>query len=245
MKAVILAGGAGTRLRPLTYVMPKCLLPIAGKPLLERTIRYLGEYGIREFVVCVAYLKEQIINTFGDGSRLGVSIQYAEADTPLGTAGQLGTARKYIDGQFLAMNGDIVTNLNINNLLAAHKAKGGIATIAVKKFEVKIPYGYIKVDTDGRIERFEEKPTIVYTANAGIYVFEKRIFDYIPEGVILSLEREVFPSLIEKGERLNAYFEEAKWADVGSMTDFERVNDELLSDEAAFARGVSSAFGKS
>jgi mannose-1-phosphate guanylyltransferase/phosphomannomutase len=240
LKAVILAGGAGTRLRPLTYVMPKCLLPVAGKPLLERTIKYLNEYGISEFIVCVAYLKDQIINSFGDGSRLGVKIQYAQADTPLGTAGQLGTARHLLDDQFLAMNGDIVTTLNIHNLVATHRMKGGIGTIAVKKFEVKVPYGHISIALDGRIERFEEKPTLSYSANAGIYIFEKRIFDYIPEGKSSSLEREVFPKLISSGERLNAYFEDAKWADVGSMTDFERVNDEILSSESSSVEGVVS-----
>jgi len=235
-----LAGGAGTRLRPLTYVMPKCLLPVAGKPLLERTIKYLSEYGISEFIVCVAYLKDQIINAFGDGSRLGVKIQYAQADIPLGTAGQLGTARHLIDDQFLAMNGDIVTTLNIHNLVATHRMKGGIGTIAVKKFEVKVPYGHISIALDGKIERFEEKPTLSYSANAGIYIFERRIFDYIPEGKTSSLEREVFPKLISSGERLNAYFEDAKWADVGSMTDFERVNDEILSSESSSVEGVVS-----
>lgn len=238
MKAVILAGGAGTRLRPLTYVMPKCLLPVAGKPLLERTIRYLKDFGINDFVVCVAYLKEQIINAFGDGSKLGVRIEYAEADFPLGTAGQLGTARKLIDGRFLAMNGDIVTTLNIHKLIATHELKGGVGTIAVKKFEVKIPYGHISIRSDGTIEKFEEKPTLTYSANAGLYIFERRIFDYIPGGRVVSLEREVFPALLLKGERINAYFEDAKWADVGSMVDFERVNDEILSTESNSVAGV-------
>ncbi|MEM3638065.1 MAG: nucleotidyltransferase family protein [Conexivisphaerales archaeon] len=240
MKAVILAGGAGTRLRPLTYVMPKCLLPVAGKPLIERTIKYLNEYGINEFIICVAYLKEQIINALGNGSKLGVKIEYAQADVPLGTGGQLSTAGKFIDDTFLAMNGDIVTNLNIHNLVATHRLKGGIGTIAVKKFEVKVPYGHISVGVDGSIERFEEKPTLTYSANAGIYIFEKRIFDYIPIGKSSSLEREIFPSLLSAGERLNAYFEEAKWADVGSMTDFERVNDEILSSEGNSVEGVVS-----
>src|SRR5271170_3328716 len=121
VKAVILAGGPGTRMRPLTYVIPKVLLPIAGKPLLERTIVYLKSYGVTEFVVCVAYLKKQIIEAFGDGAELGVRIDYAEADSPLGTAGRLKTAERFIDGTFLAMNGDIVTSLNIRNLLDTHK----------------------------------------------------------------------------------------------------------------------------
>jgi NDP-sugar pyrophosphorylase family protein len=232
LKAVILAGGAGTRLRPLTYVMPKCMLPVAGRPLLERTIRYLGDFGINEFVVCVAYLKDQIENAFGDGSKLGVKIEYAEADLPLGTGGQLKTAERFIKGRFLAMNGDIVTSLNIHKLLATHEIKGGIGTLALKKYEVKVPYGYVSVRPDWSIERFEEKPTLSFSANAGIYIFEQRLFDYLPQGKVTSLEREIFPTLLAKGERLNSYFGEAKWADVGSMVDFERVNDEILSRES-------------
>jgi NDP-sugar pyrophosphorylase family protein len=233
MKAVILAGGAGTRMRPLTYVVPKALLPIAGKPLLERTMTYLKSYGIGEFVVCVAYLKKQIVDAFGDGSDLGLKIEYAEADAPLGTAGQLKTAERFISDTFLAMNGDIVTSLNIANLARMHKERGGIGTLAVKRFEVKVPYGYITLDSDGTIRKFEEKPTLGFMANAGIYVLEPEIFARIPSGRASSLETEVFPLLISNKERVNSYFEEdAYWADVGSMTDFERVNDEALGKTA-------------
>ena len=216
-------------MRPLTYVLPKCLLPVGGKPLLERTIQYLKGYAFTEFVVCVAYLKKQIIDAYGDGSELGVTIEYAEADLPLGTGGQLKTAEPFIDGRFLAMNGDIITNLNIQKMLASHEVTGGIGTIALKKFEVKIPYGYITRSADSSIAAFREKPTLEFDANAGIYVLEPEVFDYAPpRGVRCSLETDVFPQIISRGERLNSYFEDASWADVGSMTDFERVNDEIL-----------------
>jgi NDP-sugar pyrophosphorylase family protein len=229
MKAVILVGGAGTRLRPLTYVMPKCLLPVGGMPLLEWTIKYLGSHDITEFVVCVAYLKRQIISTIGDGSRLGVKIQYAEADSPMGTAGQLKTAEPFVDDTFLAMNGDIVTSLNVRNLIRTHKERGATATIALKTFDVKVPYGHVVADADSVIHRFEEKPTLHLTANAGMYVLEKSVFGSIPPGRPYSLETEVFPALLERGERLISYYEEAYWNDVGTMGDFEKVNDEVLS----------------
>jgi len=229
VKAVILVGGAGTRLRPLTYVMPKCLLPVGGMPLLEWTIKYLGSHEITEFVVCVAYLKRQIISTIGDGSRLGVKIQYAEAESPMGTAGQLKTAEPFVDDTFLCMNGDIVTSLNVRNLIRTHKERGGTATIALKNFDVKVPYGHVTADQDSIIHKFEEKPTLHLTANAGIYVLEKSVFGSIPSGRPCSLETEVFPALLERGERLNSYYEEAYWNDVGTMGDFEKVNDELLS----------------
>ena len=209
MKAVLLVGGPGTRLRPLTYVVPKCLLPVGGKPLLETTLRYFEDYGIREFVLCVAYLKKQIMDTFKDGAALGVKIQYAETEQPMGTAGQLKTAGDFVDGPFLAMNGDIITNLNVANLLVTHKKKGGIATIALKEFGVRIPYGHVIVDDDGTVTAFEEKPTLNYMANAGLYVLEPRLLESIPQGRVCSLETETFPSLIAKGEKFAYYYEDA------------------------------------
>jgi mannose-1-phosphate guanylyltransferase len=229
MKAVILAGGMGTRMRPLTYVMPKVMLPIGGKPILEHTINYLKNYGISEFIVCVAYLKTHIIDYFKEGQNLAVDIQFAEADMPRGTAGQLKTAEKHIPGRFLAMNGDIITSLNIKKLVEYHEKTKGTGTIALKRFEVTSPYGHIEVDETYRIGKFEEKPTLSFQANAGIYILERKIFDYIPVDQIASLERETFPTMLSHGETFNGYFEEAYWADVGSMTDFERVDKELLS----------------
>jgi mannose-1-phosphate guanylyltransferase len=217
-------------MRPLTYVIPKCLLPVGGKPLLERTLGFLGGHGITEFVLCVSYLKKQIIDTFGDGKALGIKIEYAQSETPMGTAGQLRTAAPFIDDTFVAMNGDIITNLNIGNLVQTHKKSGGVATIALKDFGVKIPYGHVVVDKSGKVTAFEEKPTLNYMANAGVYVLEPRIFDAIPLGRSSSLETEVFPGLISKGEVITSYYESAYWADVGSMADFERVNDEALAD---------------
>jgi mannose-1-phosphate guanylyltransferase len=233
LKAVLLVGGAGTRMRPLTYVVPKCLLPVGGKPLVERTINYLGSYGIKEFVLCVAYLKKQVVDTIKDGHELGVQVVYAEADSPLGTAGQLRTAKPYLTDTFLAMNGDIITDLNIGHLVESHRRSGGIATLAVKKYGVKIPYGHITVDGDSNITAFAEKPTLSYLANAGVYVMEPRLLDYVPEGRPSSLETEVFPTILSKGEKINSYFEEAYWADVGSMADFERVNNEALMAQAS------------
>ncbi|MDA4123781.1 MAG: sugar phosphate nucleotidyltransferase, partial [Thaumarchaeota archaeon] len=176
----------------------------------------------------VAYLKKQIIDALGDGASLGVKIEYASADSPLGTAGQLKTAERFIDGTFLAMNGDIVTSLNIGNLLETHRRLGGVGTLALKKYDVKMPYGFITTGEGGAITKFEEKPTLSFMANAGVYALETEIFKKIPVGRASSLETEVFPLLIANGMQLNSYFEDAEWADVGSMTDFERVNDEAL-----------------
>jgi len=198
-------------------------------------MRYLQGHGISEFVLCVAYLKKQIIDTFGDGSSLGLRIEYAQADSPLGTAGQLKTAAGMVDSTFLVMNGDIVTNLDVTKLVATHVKGGGVATIALKEFGVKIPYGHIVVDGAGRVTAFEEKPTLSYMANAGVYVMEPRVMDAIPSGKVASLETDVFPKLIAKGEVIHSYFESAYWSDVGSMADFERVNNEALTDPSIIA----------
>lgn len=225
---MILAGGVGTRMRPLTYLMPKSMLPVGGMPLLERTIQYLKEYSFNDIVICVAYLKKQIMDYFRDGSSLGVRVEYAEADRPFGTAGQLKTAEKFISGTFLAMNGDIITSMNLTNLLDFHKKSRGMGTVALKKFEVRVPYGYVTVDSDSLITKFEEKPTLSFLANAGVYILEPTVFKYIQNDRVVSLETEIFPQIIQK-EGLNGYFEEAYWADVGNMGDFERVDKELLS----------------
>jgi len=210
-------------------------------PLLEWTIKYLGTHEITEFVVCVAYLKRQIISTIGDGSRLGVKIEYAEADAPMGTAGQLKTAEPFVDGAFLAMNGDIVTSLNIRNLIRTHKERGGTATIALKNFDVKVPYGHVTADGDSVIRKFEEKPTLHLMANAGVYVLERSIFETIPAGVPYSLETQVFPALLARGDRLNSYYEDAYWNDVGTMGDFEKVNDEVLAMQTRAGAPASTA----
>jgi NDP-sugar pyrophosphorylase family protein len=203
------------------------MLPIAGKPLLEHTINYLKEYEITDIIICVAYLKKQIMAYFGDGAELGIKVRYAEANAPLGTGGQLKTAEKYIDGTFLAMNGDIFTTMNLNLLLKKHREFGGIATIALKKYETQVPHGSIELQND-RIISFVEKPRITYTANAGLYAMEPRVFDYIEPGKPVSLELETFPKIIES-ERVAGFFDDsAFWADIGTMTDFERVNDDTL-----------------
>lgn len=229
MKAVILAGGMGTRMRPLTYVIPKPLLPIGGKPLLEHTFQYLKEYGITEVILCVAYLKRRIKDHFKDGKDLGIHIEYAEADMPLGTAGQLKTAEKFISEQFIQMNGDILSTLNLNKLRKFHAKNGAIGTIALKKFEVKVPYGYLEVDANSLVQKFEEKPTLSLLANAGIYVLEPDIFQSIPSKTVVSIEQDVFPKLLNTNVKLAGYYEDAYWADVGTISDFERVDKELLS----------------
>jgi NDP-sugar pyrophosphorylase family protein len=229
MKAVVLVGGVGTRLRPLTYVIPKCMLPVGAKPLLERTIAWLKEYGIEEVVLCVAYLKNRIKEYFGDGEQMGVKISYAETDMPMGTGGQLKSAQELLgDQSFITMNGDILTSLNLGKMIELHRRRNGIGTLALKKFEIKVPYGNISLGGRDRIMRFDEKPTLSFNANAGVYVLSPKIFEYIPADVPVSLETETFPSALDRGEQLNAYYQDAYWADVGNLVDYEKVDKEIL-----------------
>lgn len=180
----------------------------------------------------MAYLRNRIKEYFHDGRELDIEISYAEADQPLGTAGQLATAKDMLGKTFLAMNGDIVTSLNLRNLMEAHQKSASTATIALKKFNVEIPYGYVELDPGMTVTSFREKPTFTYQSNAGIYVLNPRIFDYIQTSPVpVNLERDVFPAMIVSGEKVTGYCEDAYWADIGTVTDFERVDKELLSQK--------------
>ena len=231
MKAAILAGGAGIRLRPLTYVYPKVMMPLGGRPLLEHTIEYLKGQGVNEIILCVAYLRSRIKEYFHDGADFGVKLSYAEADEPLGTAGQLSTAKQVLTETFLVMNGDILTNLNLSDLLQTHTASGNTTTIAVRKLTSEVPYGCVDLDDSMRMTGFREKPVLTYLANAGIYVMKPRVFDFIKvTSIPADLERDVFPSMIASGEKIGGYTREASWAHIGSVTDLERIDKELFSN---------------
>jgi len=231
LKAAILAGGAGIRLRPLTYVYPKVMMPLGGKPLLEYTIEYLKGQGVHEIVLCVAYLRSRIKEYFNDGSDFGVKLSYAEADEPLGTAGQLSTAKHILTDTFIVMNGDILTNLNLSDILQTHTVSGNTATIVVRRFTSEVPYGCVDLDDGMQMTGFREKPVLTYLANAGIYVMNPKVFNYIDtNSVPADLERDVFPDMIASHERIGGYMNEASWAHIGSVADLERVDKELFSN---------------
>ena len=231
LKAAILAGGEGIRLRPLTYLYPKVMMPLGGKPLLEYTIDYLKEYGVDEIVLCVAYLRNRIKEYFHNGEEFGIRITYAEADHPLGTAGQLLTARKFLTETFLAMNGDILSSLNLRDLSETHNVSRNTATIAVKKLSTEVPFGRVELDNGFRMISFQEKPALTYLANAGIYVMSPRIFDYIKmPPVPIDLERDVFPAMIASGERIVGYTKEAAWSHLGTVADLERIEKEMFAN---------------
>lgn len=232
MKAVIMAGGEGTRLRPLTSNAPKPMLPIANKPMMEHVIELLKRHGFDEIVVTVAFLANNIKTYFGDGSEFGVTMHYAHEATPLGTAGSVGNAREMLDERFLVISGDVITDIDLGKILSFHEEKQALATIGLTPVENPLEFGIVITREDGSIERFLEKPTwgqvFSDTINTGIYVFEPEIFDYIPTTGQIDFSSDVFPRVLADGKRLFGAITEGYWEDVGTLEAYLRSHKDVL-----------------
>lgn len=220
MQAVILAGGKGRRLAPYTKVLPKPLVPIGDMPILEVLIRQLARSGIDHVTLAVGHLAGLIRAYFGDGSSLGVKIEYSYESTPLGTVGPLALIPRPRD-TILVMNGDVLTTLDYRDLVVFHRRSRALATIAMHKRSLKIDLGVIQSDQDNRVTDYVEKPAHCYTASMGIYVFEPRILDYIPRGQYLDFP-DLVCNLIRAGELVTAYPFEGYWRDLGRPDDYEQ-----------------------
>jgi len=232
MKAVILAGGEGTRLRPLTSNQPKPMMPIANRPMMEHIVRLLAQHGFDDIVVTVAFLAQQIRNYFGDGSELGVRMRYATEENPLGTAGSVRNAAAELDDTFLVISGDVLTDIDLSELIKAHQESGAAATIALKRVEDPLEFGIVITHEDGSIERFLEKPSwgevFSDTINTGIYVLEPSVFDLIPEGEVVDFSGDVFPALLERGDRIHGHVADGYWEDVGTLDAYVRAHADIL-----------------
>lgn len=225
MRALILAGGFGKRLRPYTEKVPKVMIEIAGKPMLLWQIEWLKAHGIRELVLCVGYLKEVIMDAIGDGSELGVSVEYAIEEEPLGTGGGLKNARRFVEGEefFLATNGDVITNLDPRRLV--EKAREGFSGV-LALVQLPSPYGVVITAPDGRIERFVEKPLLPdYWINAGVYCLTPEVFDYLPDKG--DVERTGFPELARDGKLAAVKFTGVYWHAIDTYKDVETASREL------------------
>jgi NDP-sugar pyrophosphorylase family protein len=226
MKAIILAGGKGTRLKPYTTVFPKPLMPIGDKPILEIVVRQLKSYGFDEIIMAVGHLAELIMTFFNDGSKYGIRIKYAREDQPLGTAGPLALMKDELNETFLMMNGDVLSTLNYFDLVNYHKMDGAIATIALKKRRVKIDFGVPEMDEDNNIIGYTEKPEIEYLVSMGVYVFEPLVLDYIKPNEYLD-----FPDLIKRliygKATVKGYIYDGHWLDIGRPEDYDRANIEI------------------
>jgi NDP-sugar pyrophosphorylase family protein len=227
MKAVILAGGKGTRLRPLTLKTPKPLLPVDKKPILEHVIEYLKGHGITDLIVTVEYMGDKVIDYFGDGKKFGVNIEYSKETKPLGTAGCLSPIKDKLDETFILIGGDNLTKLNLGEFIRFHKRNKGILTAALFEYAEKSKWGIYNLNEDKSIRDFLEKPAFVHTAGTMIFCLEPRIFEYIPEkpkGVV-NLTDHVIPELLKKKERIFGFPFKEFWFDIGSIEDYESIKD--------------------
>lgn len=226
MKAIILAGGKGSRLKPYATVFPKPLMPIGDKPILEIIILQLKSQGLNNIIITVGHLGELIMNFFGDGSKLGVNIKYSKEDQPLGTAGGLGLIKDELEETFLMINGDTLTTLNFSDLINYHKRNGAIATIALKKRGIYIDFGIVELDNSGSLKGYIEKPTIDHIVSMGVYVCETRVLEYIKVGEKLDFP-DLIKTLLAKGETVKGFVFDGYWLDIGRAEDYEKANEEI------------------
>jgi mannose-1-phosphate guanylyltransferase / phosphomannomutase len=235
MKAVVMAGGEGTRLRPLTSNQPKPMVPIVGKPCMEHIVELLRGHGMTEIIVTVAFLPQAIRSYFGDGEALGVQIEYSVEESPLGTAGSVRLASGKLDETFVVISGDALTDVNLLKLVEFHRKREAAVTIGLKSVENPLEFGIVVTDDEGRIERFLEKPSwgqvFSDTINTGIYVLEPEVLRHIPTDRPYDFSKELFPLLLEMGRPLYGYVFDEYWQDIGNLDQFRQANFDAL-DEA-------------
>ena len=223
MKAVILAGGLGTRLRPLSNKKPKPMLPLGKKPLLEHLIRWIRKNGVKEIVLCVSYLHKIIEDYFEDGQRFGVKIEYAISSKPLATAGQLKTAQKFIDDTFVCVYGDSIFDFNLKNMINEHKKKKSFITMSLYEYKTNIKYGVIDTKNNGKVLAWNEKPEIKSKINMGCYIMEPNILDFIPKNKPYEMD-DVIKKAISRHKSVNSILVKNGFIDVGDKKTYEKIN---------------------
>ena len=220
VQAIILAGGKGRRLLPYTMVLPKPLMPIGEYPIIEVILRQLKRYGFEKITISTGYLHE-LIHAYLDSNRsLGLDITYTHEESPLGTIGPLHLV-KNLDDTFLVMNGDILTDVNYQNLIGFHRKRGAVATIATFQRDVPVDFGVLDQSEDHKIIAFREKPTYHFDVSMGIYVFSKRILNYVPVDTPFGFDQLMY-TLIENNEAVYSYPHTGYWLDIGRPDDYER-----------------------
>lgn len=231
MKAVILVGGEGTRLRPLTLRTPKPLMPVANRPFLSHVLANLGRHGVDEAILTTGYLAEAF-DDYPDAERYGVKLTVVKERTPLGTAGAVKNVESLVDDVFFVLNGDILTDLDLSALLAFHRQRSAVGTLTLTPVEDPTAYGLVPVDPDGRIQRFVEKPRadeiVTDLINAGTYVLEPDVLKRIPAGVPYSFERDLFPDLLSDLAPMYGFTSHDYWLDLGTPEKYLRANHDVL-----------------
>jgi mannose-1-phosphate guanylyltransferase / phosphomannomutase len=232
MKAVVMAGGEGTRLRPLTSNQPKPMVPIVGKPCMEHILDLLRRHGLHEIVVTLAFMPQAIRTYFGDGETLELDIDYSVEEQPLGTAGSVRLAQARLDETFLVISGDAVCDVDLTALIEAHRSKGAAVTIGLKSVDNPLEFGIVVTDEDGRVERFLEKPSwgqvFSDTINTGIYVLEPEVLRHVPADRPYDFSKELFPLLLEMGRPIYGHVLDGYWQDIGTLEQFRQANFDAL-----------------
>ncbi len=249
-QAVVLVGGEGTRLRPITSRVPKPVVPLVGRPFVGYILENLARHGVRRAVFSAGYLAQALERSIGDGERYGLSVSYVVEEQPLGTAGAIKNVQSELDGGCLyAFNGDVLTDVDLTAMTAFHRERGALATILLTRVDDPRRYGLVEIDDDGRVAEFVEKPGAEYAVpahgaliNAGVYLLEPEVLDMIPAGKQLSIERGVFPQLAAGG-RLYAFVSDAYWRDIGTPDSYLQAHFDLL--QSTIATSVSRDVGSS
>jgi mannose-1-phosphate guanylyltransferase / phosphomannomutase len=234
MKAVVMAGGEGNRLRPLTSNQPKPMVPVVGKPCMEHILELMREHGLEEVIVTVAFLPQAIRSYFGEGETLGIQIGYSVEESPLGTAGSVRLAAKQLDETFLVISGDALCDVDLSALIAFHKGKGAAVTIGLKSVENPLEFGIVVTDEEGRVERFLEKPSwgqvFSDTINTGIYVLEPEVLKHVPADRPYDFSKELFPYLLEMGRPIYGHVMDGYWQDIGNLDQYRQANFDALDE---------------
>ena len=227
MKAVILAGGLGTRLQPYTTFMPKPMLPLGEKPLLEHLIDWNRKNGIKSIVLCVSYLRKTIEDYFENGKRFGVQIEYANANRPLATAGQLKTAEKFIDDTFVCLYGDSIYDFNLKKMVTHHKQKKSFVTMGLFEYKTNLPYGVIDTAKNGKVTSWNEKPEINANINMGCYVMEPGVFDFIPKNKPYGMD-DLVRKIMAKNKLVQSFITKKGFIDIGDKTSYRKAYQQYL-----------------
>ncbi len=232
MKAVIMAGGEGSRLRPLTCDRPKPMVPVMNRPLMEYSVELLKEHGVRDIKVTLQYQPEQIIEHFGDGCKFGVELHYFIEDHPLGTAGSVKNASSQLDETFIVISGDALTDFNLTQAVEFHRLKGAAATLVLTAVNNPLEYGVVLIDDQGKIKRFLEKPgwseVFSDTVNTGIYILEPEVLDLIPPGQDVDFSKDVFPRMLKQNLPLLGCVLDGFWCDIGDLREYCRAHRRVL-----------------
>ena len=224
MKAVIIAGGLGTRLRPLTNNTPKPMLPIGEKPILEHLVNWTKRGGIKSIVLCVSYLKESIEDYFGDGEKFGVNIEYAISKKQLATAGQLKTAEEFIEDDFVCLYGDSIFNFSLKSMIKQHSIKKSFVTMSLSEYKTNLPYGVIETSKNGKVIKWKEKPEIKANVNMGCYIMNPQVFNLIPKNKSYGMD-DVIKKIMKKNT-VNSFITKKGFTDIGNKESYKQACDE-------------------